>query len=69
VSIHPCDAVRRPDTIAWLERLRAHRHRINPSALRKAYPDSGYVFTIERSTPFTTDAINRLINGRSDDVV
>jgi type 1 fimbriae regulatory protein FimB/type 1 fimbriae regulatory protein FimE len=29
--------------------------------LRKEYPDSGYVFTSERGTPFTTDAINRLV--------
>jgi type 1 fimbriae regulatory protein FimB/type 1 fimbriae regulatory protein FimE len=31
------------------------------TALRKEYPDSGYVFTSERGTPFTTDAINRLV--------
>jgi integrase len=31
------------------------------TALRKAFPDNGYVFIIERRTPFTTDAINRLI--------
>ena len=31
------------------------------SALRKEYPDSGYVFTSERGTPFTPDAINRLV--------
>ena len=31
------------------------------TALRKEYPDSGYVFTTERGTPFTPDAINRLI--------
>ena len=31
------------------------------SALRKEYPDSGYVFTTERGTPFTPDAINRQI--------
>ena len=31
------------------------------SALRKAQPDSGYVFTTERGTPFTADAINRLV--------
>jgi type 1 fimbriae regulatory protein FimB/type 1 fimbriae regulatory protein FimE len=31
------------------------------TALRKEYPDSGYVFTTERRTPFTPDAINRLI--------
>jgi hypothetical protein len=31
------------------------------TALRKAFPDNGYVFTTERRTPFTTDAINRLI--------
>jgi hypothetical protein len=29
------------------------------TALRKEYPDSGYVFTTERGTPFTPDAINR----------
>jgi integrase len=31
------------------------------TALRKEYPDSMYVFTTERGTPFTTDAINRLV--------
>jgi integrase len=31
------------------------------TALRKEYPDTGYVFTTERGTPFTTDAINRLV--------
>jgi type 1 fimbriae regulatory protein FimB/type 1 fimbriae regulatory protein FimE len=31
------------------------------TALRKAFPDSAYVFTTERGTPFTADAINRLI--------
>jgi len=31
------------------------------TALRKAQPDSGYVFTSERGTPFTPDAINRLV--------
>jgi type 1 fimbriae regulatory protein FimE len=31
------------------------------TALRKAFPDNGYVFTTERRTPFTTDAINRPI--------
>ncbi len=31
------------------------------TALRKAYPDTHYVFTTERGTPFTTDAINRLV--------
>jgi integrase len=31
------------------------------TALRKEFPDSGYVFTTERNTPFTPDAINRLI--------
>src|SRR5262252_195888 len=31
------------------------------TALRKEYPDSGYVFTTERGTPFTTDAINRQV--------
>jgi type 1 fimbriae regulatory protein FimB/type 1 fimbriae regulatory protein FimE len=31
------------------------------TALRKEYPDSMYVFTSERGTPFTTGAINRLV--------
>jgi integrase len=31
------------------------------TALRREYPDSGYVFTTERGTPFTPDAINRLV--------
>jgi integrase len=31
------------------------------TALRKENPDSGYVFTTERGTPFTADAINRLV--------
>jgi integrase len=31
------------------------------TALRKLVPDSGYVFTTERGTPFTADAINRLV--------
>ncbi len=31
------------------------------SALRKQFPDGGYVFTSERGTPFTPDAINRLV--------
>ena len=31
------------------------------TAPRKDYPDSGYVFTTERGTPFTPDAINRLV--------
>jgi type 1 fimbriae regulatory protein FimB/type 1 fimbriae regulatory protein FimE len=31
------------------------------TALRKEYPDSGYVFTSERGTPFTPGAINRLV--------
>ena len=31
------------------------------TVLRKEYPDSGYVFTTERGTPFTTDAINRQV--------
>jgi type 1 fimbriae regulatory protein FimB/type 1 fimbriae regulatory protein FimE len=31
------------------------------TALRKAQPDTGYVFTSERGTPFTPDAINRLV--------
>jgi type 1 fimbriae regulatory protein FimB/type 1 fimbriae regulatory protein FimE len=33
------------------------------TALRKEYPDSGYVFTTERGTPFTPDAINRHLKG------
>jgi integrase len=31
------------------------------TALRRKYPESGYVFTTERGTPFTPDAINRQI--------
>ena len=31
------------------------------TVLRKEQPDSGYVFTTERGTPFTPDAINRLV--------
>jgi integrase len=31
------------------------------TALRKDYPDSVYVFTTERGSPFTPDAINRLV--------
>jgi Phage integrase family len=31
------------------------------TALRKEFPDSGYVFTTERNTPFTPDAIDRMI--------
>jgi integrase len=31
------------------------------TALRKEYPNSGYVFTTERDTPFTPDGINRLV--------
>src|SRR5437016_3164020 len=31
------------------------------TALRREYPDSGYIFTTERGTPFTPDAINRLV--------
>jgi type 1 fimbriae regulatory protein FimE len=31
------------------------------TVLRRLFPDSGYVFTSERSTPFTPDAINRLV--------
>src|SRR6516165_8178081 len=31
------------------------------TALRKEYPDSGYVFTSERGTPFHTHAINQLV--------
>jgi len=32
--------------------------------LRKENPDSGYVFNTERGTPFTADAINRLVKPR-----
>ena len=31
------------------------------TALRREYPETAYVFTTERGTPFTPDAINRLI--------
>ena len=31
------------------------------TALRKQHPDSGFVFTSERGSPFTPDAINRLV--------
>jgi integrase len=31
------------------------------TTLRRAYPDSAYVFSTERHTPFTADAINRLV--------
>jgi integrase len=31
------------------------------TALRREYPDSGYVFTTQSDVPFTPDAINRLI--------
>jgi integrase len=31
------------------------------TALRKEFPDTGYVFTTERGTPFTPDAVNRLV--------
>jgi integrase len=31
------------------------------TASRREFPDSGFVFTTERGTPFTPDAINRLI--------
>jgi type 1 fimbriae regulatory protein FimB/type 1 fimbriae regulatory protein FimE len=31
------------------------------TALRRAYPDSGYVFTTERGTPFTPCGINRQV--------
>ncbi len=31
------------------------------TALRKAFPDAVYVFTSERGTPFTPDAVNRLV--------
>jgi integrase len=31
------------------------------TALRKEYPDTGYVFTSQHDTPFTEDAINRLV--------
>ena len=29
--------------------------------LRRQFPDSGYVFATERGSPFTADAVNRLI--------
>jgi Phage integrase family len=44
-SVHPI----RGDELRWL------------SELRKEYPDTGYVFTTQRGTPFGPDAINRLI--------
>jgi hypothetical protein len=31
------------------------------TALRREYPDSGYVFTSQHDTPFTPDAMNRLV--------
>jgi integrase len=31
------------------------------TALRKAFPNSGYVFSTERGGPFTPDAVNRLV--------
>jgi integrase len=31
------------------------------TALRKGYPDSGYLFTTQLGSPFTPDAINRLV--------
>jgi integrase len=31
------------------------------TALRREFPNNGYVFTSERGTPFTTDAVNRLV--------
>jgi integrase len=31
------------------------------SALKNEFPDTGYVFTSERGTPFTTDSVNRLV--------
>jgi integrase len=31
------------------------------TALRREFPNNGYVFTSERGTPFTTDAVNRLL--------
>ncbi|GAC1421094.1 MAG: tyrosine-type recombinase/integrase [Burkholderiaceae bacterium] len=31
------------------------------TALRKLFPDTGYVFTTERGTPFTSDSLNRLM--------
>jgi integrase len=31
------------------------------TALRREYPDTGYVFTSQHGTPFTEDAINRLV--------
>jgi hypothetical protein len=31
------------------------------AALRKEYPNTGYMFTSQHGTPFTEDAVNRLI--------
>jgi type 1 fimbriae regulatory protein FimE len=31
------------------------------TALRKEFPNTGYVFTTERGTPFTPDSVNRLV--------
>jgi integrase len=31
------------------------------TALRREFPNNGYVFISERGTPFTTDAVNRLV--------
>jgi integrase len=31
------------------------------TALRREFPNNGYVFTSKRGTPFTTDAVNRLV--------
>jgi type 1 fimbriae regulatory protein FimB/type 1 fimbriae regulatory protein FimE len=31
------------------------------TALRKLFPDTGYVFATERGTPLTPDAMNRLV--------
>jgi type 1 fimbriae regulatory protein FimB/type 1 fimbriae regulatory protein FimE len=37
------------------------------TALRKEYPNSGYVFTSQHDTPFTPDAINRLVHNYNGD--
>jgi type 1 fimbriae regulatory protein FimB/type 1 fimbriae regulatory protein FimE len=55
-----------------VRRAKAGRDSVHPikgeelrqlTALRKAYPNSGYVFTTERGTPFTPDGINRHVKG------
>jgi type 1 fimbriae regulatory protein FimB/type 1 fimbriae regulatory protein FimE len=55
-----------------IRRAKAGRPSVHPirgeelrqlTALRKAYPNSGYVFTTERGTPWTPDGINRHLKG------